>query len=326
MCTFSIEEYIPDEIRNNISSPSLQRQIISNYQLQSSDHTINVLSWNILAQALSYPKGNFNRVKNEMVTYETRRWRILEQILHYQPDLCSLQEVDIYDCFLKEQLSKYGYGCFFTEKPNSRCLSFRHDAENFKGSDGNLLCYKTNKFKEIARKNSSLPNDGRHGQQVFSILELEYIPFSSRLIFIGTHLKAKTQFASSRVNQVNAILDYIRKEYSQDTNIILAGDFNGEPDESFYNILINANLMSSYRYLLNNHEPPYTTWKFKSRESHNEKEESRTIDYIFYRSNRLTPIAYLNIPSKTDIGPDGLPCASYPSDHLALQSIFLIQK
>jgi mRNA deadenylase 3'-5' endonuclease subunit Ccr4 len=43
-----------------------------------------------------------------MVKYETRKWRILEQILINQPDLCSLEEVDIYDCFLKEQLPKYG--------------------------------------------------------------------------------------------------------------------------------------------------------------------------------------------------------------------------
>lgn len=59
-------------------------------------------------QALSYPEGNFNRVKDEMVNYETRKWRVLEQILIHQPDLCSLEEVDIYDCFLKEQLPKYG--------------------------------------------------------------------------------------------------------------------------------------------------------------------------------------------------------------------------
>lgn len=43
-----------------------------------------------------------------MVNYETRKWRVLEQILVHQPDLCSLEEVDIYDCFLQEQLSKYG--------------------------------------------------------------------------------------------------------------------------------------------------------------------------------------------------------------------------
>jgi len=76
---------------------------------------------------------------------------------------------------------------------------------------------------------------------------------------------------------------------------------------------------------MNNHEPPYTTWKFKSREENKEKEESRTIDYIFYRPENLTPIAYLEFPTKADIGPNGLPSASYPSDHLALQSIFLIR-
>ena len=109
-------------------------------------------------------------------------------------------------------------------------------------------------------------------------------------------------------------------------NIILAGDFNGEHDEPFYEILLSANLKSSYRLLMNDQEPPFTTWKFKSREQQTEKEESRTIDYIFYRSQNLLPIAYLDIPSKGDIGPNGLPSASYPSDHFALQSIFLIKK
>jgi len=40
------------------------------------------------------------------------------------------------------------------------------DLENFKGPDGILLCYKTNKFNELARKNSDLPNDGRFSRQV----------------------------------------------------------------------------------------------------------------------------------------------------------------
>ena len=58
--------------------------------------------------ALSYPDGNFNRVHKSTVAYETRKWRILEQILIHKPDLCSLEEIDIYSCFLKEQLPKYG--------------------------------------------------------------------------------------------------------------------------------------------------------------------------------------------------------------------------
>ncbi|UJR35677.1 hypothetical protein I4U23_028427 [Adineta vaga] len=281
MCESSVKEFIPNEIRSNIAQPSLQRRFIGDLSEKSEEFRINVLQWNILAQALSYPEGNFNRVQDDMVKYETRKWRILEQILIHQPDLCP---------------------------------------------DGVLLCFKTNVFKEISRKNSDLPNDGRFGRQVFSILELEYLPLASRVILIGTHFKAKKQFASSRTNQANALIDFIRSTYSKETNIIVAGDFNGEPDEPCYDVLIKSGFNSAYRTLMNGHEPSYTTWKFKSREEQNEKEESRTIDYIFYRAENLTPIAYLAFPDKRSIGPNGLPSANYPSDHLALQIVFRIQK
>jgi hypothetical protein len=62
----------------------------------------------ILSLGLSNPTGNFVRVKNETVAYETRKWRILEQILIRQPDLCALEEVDTYECFLQYHLPKYG--------------------------------------------------------------------------------------------------------------------------------------------------------------------------------------------------------------------------
>lgn len=75
------------------------------FYLKIKTNTIQLL---VFFLALSYSEGNFVRVKNETVAFETRKWRILEQILIHQPDLCSLQEMDIYDCFLKEQLSKYG--------------------------------------------------------------------------------------------------------------------------------------------------------------------------------------------------------------------------
>jgi hypothetical protein len=58
---------------------------------------------------LSNPERNFIRVKNETVAYDTRKWRILEQILIRQPDLCALEEIDTYDCFLQDHLAKHGY-------------------------------------------------------------------------------------------------------------------------------------------------------------------------------------------------------------------------
>lgn len=52
------------------------------------------------------------------------------------------------------------------EKINSKCLLFKDDAENFKGPDGTLLCFKTDLFKEIARDRGQLPDDGREEKHV----------------------------------------------------------------------------------------------------------------------------------------------------------------
>ena len=160
---------------------------------------------------------------------------------------------------------------------------------------------------------------------MFSVLELEHIPSSFRFVFLGTHFKAKKQFAESRTNQANALVQFLVTNCQKDQAVILAGDFNGETDEPFYDVLLKSAFSSAYRTLMNDQEPAFTTWKFKSREEGKEKEESRTIDYIFYRSPHLIPVAYLELPTKDEIGPNGLPSTNYPSDHIALQSIFRIR-
>jgi hypothetical protein len=58
--------------------------------------------------ALSYTKNNFVRVPNDVVVFDNRKWRILEQIIARQPDLCALEEMDIFNDFLKDELPKYG--------------------------------------------------------------------------------------------------------------------------------------------------------------------------------------------------------------------------
>ncbi len=59
-------------------------------------------------------------MKKETVAYDARKWRILEQIIIRKPDLCALEEVDIYDCFLQYHLPKYGYSkSLFTIRSSS---------------------------------------------------------------------------------------------------------------------------------------------------------------------------------------------------------------
>lgn len=319
------ERALPAEILENLNPPSLQRGFIFKKEITDSDQTINVLQWNILAQALSYPEGNFNRVEKATVNYETRKWRVLEQIVVHNPDLIALEEVDIYNCFLAEHLPIFGYQCFFSPKPNSRCLTFEGDNDNFKGADGVLLCFRKDSFDLHKQKSKPLPDDGRFAKQIFAILELVHKKSKLPIIFVGTHFKAKSQFSASRMNQSVVLNQYLNEHYSSDVHIILAGDFNGEKNEPFYKVLQDSQFRSSQQELNGRNEPSFTTWKFKSREG-SEKEERRTIDYIFFRSNILQPVGYLEIPSQQAIGQNALPCSQYPSDHIALHTVFLIPK
>ena len=61
-------------------------------------------------------------------------------------------------------------------------------------------------------------------------------------------------------------------------------------------------------------EEEFTTWKFRSC-----GESRRTIDYIWFSSQGgLKPASRWQMPSQADIGPQGLPCDIYPSDHLSV--------
>jgi endonuclease/exonuclease/phosphatase family metal-dependent hydrolase len=156
------------------------------------------------------------------------------------------------------------------------------------------------------------------------VLDLEHKPSSKNIVFIGTHLKAKKAFETTRTGQTQSIVRYIRDEYPTHTHIILAGDFNGDKKEPFYSEIFNFGFRSAYRTMMEDKEPPYTTWKFKGRDG-TERESCQTIDYIFYNPIGFTPKTVLKFPSKTDMGHDGLPSRNYPSDHLALEVIFNIQ-
>jgi nocturnin len=61
-------------------------------------------------------------------------------------------------------------------------------------------------------------------------------------------------------------------------------------------------------------EAEFTTWKFRPG-----GEARRTIDYIWFSSGGpLHPLSRWQMPSRTEIGQEALPCETYPSDHLSV--------
>lgn len=61
----------------------------------------------------------------------------------------------------------------------------------------------------------------------------------------------------------------------------------------------------------------FTTWKFRSNGV-----AKRTIDYVWYTGAQLAPISRWRMLSEAEIGPEGLPNTSYPSDHMAVTCQF----
>jgi nocturnin len=84
-----------------------------------------VLQFNTLADGLAGLRqdlGNFSRVKKEYLDWSYRRDKLLQEVVQYEPDIITLQEVDHYYDFFLPELSSRGYIGFFAQKPTSGCL------------------------------------------------------------------------------------------------------------------------------------------------------------------------------------------------------------
>jgi nocturnin len=105
---------------------------------------LRILQFNMLADGLSGLRndlGAFSRANADDVKWETRKIKLLYEILQYDPDIITLQECDHYYDFFLPQLSIKGYDGLFAPKPASACLEV---SEN---SDGCAIFFKRNKLK-----------------------------------------------------------------------------------------------------------------------------------------------------------------------------------
>merc|ERR1719186_811192 len=55
---------------------------------------IRIFQWNPLSQTLGTKNDNFVQCNPQALSWSTRRWRLIEEIIRYDPDIICLQEVD----------------------------------------------------------------------------------------------------------------------------------------------------------------------------------------------------------------------------------------
>jgi nocturnin len=114
---------------------------------------LRVLQFNTLADGLSALRPNlgyFSRVGREVLDWDNRKEQLLQEIIQYDPDIITLQEVDHYYDFFFPQLSQRGYTGYFAPKPTSACLDVS------KNSDGCAMFVRRKKLRVISCETKTL--------------------------------------------------------------------------------------------------------------------------------------------------------------------------
>lgn len=286
---------------------------------------------------------------DEALTWECRKYQILQEIIHTDPDIVCLQEVDHFK-FLQGMLRTQDYEGVFFPKPDSPCMYIQDN----NGPDGCAIFYKKSKFDMIDCTTRVLEVWRVQSNQVAVAAILRVRATGQEMCVGTTHLKARhgALLSKLRNEQGKDLMRFIR-EVAKGRPILLAGDFNAEPIEPVYSTIINneeLQLGSAYSDLLarygekysgtdvNNgaatgqqhtdcadastgtkadlsaaNEPKYTTWKI--RES---GEVCHCIDYVFYTRDQLTVKNCLMFPQGQEVGKCRVPSFQYPSDHFSL--------
>jgi len=285
---------------------------------EEEEHTIRVFQWNILSQTLGSKNDKFVRCNPLALEWRTRRWKILEEIIRYDPDIICLQEVDHHK-LLQKALGSIKYCGRFLAKPDSPCIHL--DSNN--GPDGCAIYFKKRKFEKIRKTSRVLKVWGARSNQVVLSMILRHRDSGEEICVVTTHLKAKlgdiqSSFRYEQSKDILCWLEAIRGERP----VIFSGDFNGLPSEAFYSTLTQNNttpLVSAYNIKGDKTKEDkqedcleYTTWKIRET-----GEQKHILDYIFH-SPELETVSTLSMPSEQQIGEDRLPSLQFASDHLSL--------
>ncbi|XP_068207202.1 nocturnin-like isoform X2 [Palaemon carinicauda] len=284
----------------------------------SAGGTFRVMQWNILAQALGTHADNFVMCPAKALEWNTRRYRILEEIVTHMPHIICLQEVDHFDV-IERVLASQGYKGVFMPKPESPCLFL----PNNNGPDGCAVFWDDSKFKLIRKETRVVEVWHVQSNQVAILLIFEERSTEKEIAVLTTHLKARqgALLSSLRNEQGKDLLGFLEQHCSSHPTIV-CGDFNADPSEPVYATMMDEStgLDSAYTVLNGGEEPPYSTWKIRESGEH-----CHNIDYIFYTPRNLCVEGGFDAPTEEDLGPCRAPSFAYPSDHFSLICDFSLQ-
>eukprot|EP00092_Neocalanus_flemingeri_P005276 GFUD01005678.1.p1 GENE.GFUD01005678.1~~GFUD01005678.1.p1 ORF type:complete len:445 (+),score=120.49 GFUD01005678.1:393-1727(+) len=314
---------LPKHFNRNFKKTSSQQLDRKNKEANGdSGGSIRIFQWNVLSQALGTKADNFVQCNPSALDWQTRRWRIIEEIVRYDPDIICLQEVDHFR-MLQRALGSIGYSGRFFPKPDSPCIYL----ESNTGPDGCVIFYKKTTFDFISSCSKVLEVWGVASNQVVLSLNLRHKKTGKEICVATTHLKARSGalLSTLRNEQGKDILEWL-ETVRVDRPVVLTGDFNDEPLEPVYKTMTENEktpLNSAYKnfetgqinedFLGETKDSlEFTSWKIRET-----GEQKHILDYIFH-SPQLQTVSTLDMPTEQQIGEARLPSLQFASDHLSL--------
>lgn len=229
-----------------------------------------VLQFNVLADGLSglrEDKGSFANTDPKLLDWESRKYKLLGEIIQYSPDIVTMQEVDHYNDFFLPELQAMGYIGVYSPKPLSACLFVSNS------SDGCALFISEKRFRIISSESITLALtkaelvDGgelneediyiRAQNQVALITVCEVYPNADELaspirfdkppllVIANTHLKSSKSATGERYREkeVTEVLKRIEmiasgfKKIGRDPAVLFCGSFNAVPEPAPYSFV-----------------------------------------------------------------------------------------
>lgn len=246
----------------------------------------------------------------KLLSYNLQSWDVTERringiidlIKRHNPDVICFQEVTIfwYSRLKKEFKDIYiftGRDRFYGDKNQ-----IKRDFER------NCVAYKKDRFKSIKCRTYWLGPDiyhpsrfeGAYFNRIFTTAILKDLKNHKKIQFISTHFDDR--FKDIRAKQGIVLSNYVK---SQDTPLVLAGDFNSEPNEDAYKSV--SLVLKDVGKIFNEENITYHGY---------DKYPHERIDYVFI--NDLINVKRFQLIKDTY---DGLP----PSDHYSLETILNIK-
>lgn len=180
--------------------------------------------------------------------------------------------------------------------------------------------------------------DDSMNSQVYILLQLEHRKLGKRLTVVCLHLKACEEYHDLRAQQIEYLLPKLKRHILDDSvnreadlrkhALIICGDFNGGPEEKFYETVVSdtgfGQLVDSYSTRGVKQPTFYAVRQIGDGEKTSTVREEKKLDFMFFTKENLELTEILELPPSDEplIADHGLPNLKCSSDHLSIVSSF----